>query len=134
MVREIVTIKDYHRLSQEYEHYLWHFVKKNQCESQLIIKPVLSYTCEVDVNPLSIILEATTIPYFESYVEDSFDFLYSNGIPIDRLWFRYNEFNPIIIGLNRSIFHSSTFETCYCVEGITELILKLGEGYFPNFD
>ena len=73
MVREIVTIKDYHRLSQEYEHYLWHFVKKNQCESQLIIKPVLSYTCEVDVNPLSIILEATTIPYFESYVEDSFD-------------------------------------------------------------
>ena len=46
MIREIVTVKDFHRISSENEHYLWNFVTKSQCQDAVTIKPFLLEECK----------------------------------------------------------------------------------------
>jgi hypothetical protein len=143
MIREIVTIKDYERIAKENEYFLWHFVQKKQEKNS----PTMFSFFREDVsihkkqNNLKPILDKVNIPYFESYSEESIDFLVELGLPGSSLYTppppppdskyprknipREFYYSPIILGFNKFSFKVSTFETCYCFEGVIDLIAKL---------
>jgi hypothetical protein len=144
MVREIITIKDYDRIAKENEYFLWHFVQKNQENTESVFYSIFvehnfKKDKETDVtyreNQLLTILDKINIPYFESYTEESIDFLINLGVPGDRLWMPPNDikkytprefyFPPIILTFHKSLFKKSTFDTCYCPEGLMDIISEL---------
>ena len=136
MVREIVTIKDYHRIAKENEYFLWHFVQKNQENADIAMYSIfIDEKTKIDKdkeNDLLPVLEKIDIPYFESYTEESIDFLIDLGLPATSLWrtppnnkkYVPQEFyfSPVILTFHKSLFKNSTFETCYCFEGLIDLI------------
>lgn len=133
MIRQIVNVKDYYDLGQQYEHYIWHFVRKNQCESTLVIKPFLLEKCDIQESAIESILEFTTVPYFESYIDESFDFLYENGLPIDVLWDeKIKIFNPVLVAFNKYKIVNATYYNCYSIEGFIEVISSLDIKYFSD--
>jgi hypothetical protein len=144
MVKEIITIKDYDRIAKENEYFLWHFVQKNQENTDSVFYSIfVDYNFkegrENDIshkeNQLLTILDKINIPYFESYTEESIDFLINLGVPGDRLWMPPNDikkytpkefyFPPIILTFHKSLFKKSTFDTCYCPEGLMDIISEL---------
>lgn len=133
MIREKITIQDYERISQENEYYLWHFVRKNNTGPVMIY----SYFEEEEAfkgHQLKGILDKIDIPYFESYLEDSFDFLIDLGIPANLLWIpETKEFNTIILAFNKRRKVTSTFEGyCMCMEGILDMVYLLNPQYILN--
>jgi hypothetical protein len=133
MIRERVTIEDYERISRENEYYLWHFVRKDSTG------PVMIYSYFERENylkghQLKGILDKIDIPYFESYLEDSYDFLINLGISAKHLWIpETKEFNTIIIAFNKRRKVTSTFEGyCMCMEGILDMIYQLNPQYILN--
>jgi hypothetical protein len=131
--RKIITINDFQNVARNNEYFLWHFLQKNQEESNL---GFYSYFAERknDNHILKEILDLVKIPYFESYVEDSLDFLNGFGVPYERLWSPPNTlevipscqfFSPSIIGFKKFSKISSTLESCYCVEGLLDIITDL---------
>jgi hypothetical protein len=126
MIREKITINDYERISRENEYYIWHFVRKTNMGNRAIY----SIFDTPDFNPdmpheLRTFLEICDIPYFESYVEDSVDFL-DNIIPLKHLWNKSDsQFNTCVLGFNRRRMVDSTIYHCLCVGGISEIIYEL---------
>jgi hypothetical protein len=130
MVREIVTIEDYQRIAKENEYFLWHFVQKNQQNNSLAMFSI--FTDEKKENTLLPVIDKIEIPYFESYTEESIDFLINLGLSVSNLWKtppsnqkyipQEYYYSPIILTFHKSLFKNSTFETCYCFEGLIELI------------
>jgi hypothetical protein len=151
MIREIVTIKDYERIAKENEYFLWHFVQKEQQKNSptifsYFVEDTSVYKKQNDLKP---ILDKVNIPYFESYTEESVDFLIDLGLPGSLLYtppppppetsknnrtYIPREFyhSPVILGFNRFLYKSSTFETCYCIEGVIDLISKLNIDFLIN--
>lgn len=133
MVREFITYKDFQRVGKENEFFLWHFLQKNQHKNSLTLSSILENKKEND--ELEILLDSINIPYFESYTEDSIDFLNNLGFPYKYLWKpiyskRYTipkefYFSPIIIGFRKHKNVFSTFEICYCAEGVIKIIDNL---------
>jgi hypothetical protein len=86
------------------------------------------------INPIDVLLSEINVPYFESYTKDSIDFLINLGLDA-KLLYRHVEnffisprrmsYHPVVIGFKKTspIWH--THKTCYCVEGITEVILRM---------
>jgi len=123
MVRELITIKDYEKISKDNEYFIWNFISKKE-QSHL---EIYSYFKEYGVkHELKALLDLIDIPYFESYTEDSFDFLVNLEINPDGLWTRNIGFNPVLVGFNKKRKITSTLNGhCYCKEGILDLILDL---------
>jgi hypothetical protein len=148
MIRQEVSINDFRRIAKENEYFLWHFLQKEQESTSLgiwsIFKENTSTNKNVD-NALIHILDKIDIPYFESYTQDSIDFLMDMGLDGKLLWTSNNfknwyvdkkqNFKPIIIGFKRNKIITSTFEegNCYCYEGIIELIGKLNPEFLLNY-
>ena len=147
MMRQEILIKDFHKIAKENEYFLWHFLQKDQETNSLSIWSIFKENTDVgkDVeNPLTHILDKINVPYFESYTEDSIDFLIDMGFDGKLLWNpqKYTDFytdkkyyfSPIIIGFKRNKIITSTFEkgNCYCTEGIIELIGKLNPEFLIN--
>jgi hypothetical protein len=148
MIRQEVSINDFRRIAKENEYFLWHFLQKEQESTSLgiwsIFKENTSTNKNVD-NALIHILDKIDIPYFESYTQDSIDFLMDMGLDGKLLWTSNNfknwyvdkkqNFRPIIIGFKRTKIITSTFEegNCYCYEGIIELIGKLNPEFLLNY-
>lgn len=137
MIREKISYKDFHRIAKENECFLWHFLQKNQHKHEM---ELFSITEEKKVlNPLKVLLEYVDIPYFESYTEDSIDFLNDFGFEYKHLWTRKNkgmihkfsefQFRPIMIGFKGYTKVFSTFETCYCLDGVLNILDKLDSKY-----
>ena len=132
MIREKIKIEDYERISRENEYYLWHFVRKND------IGPVAIYSYfEYDSRKghhLKGILDKIEIPYFESYLEESFDFLINLGISGEKLWIpQSKEFNTIMLAFNKRRKVTSTFEGyCMCMEGVLDMVYLLNPQYILN--
>jgi hypothetical protein len=132
MIRERVKIEDYEKISNENEFYLWHFVRKND------IGPLAIYSYfENDIrkgHALRVILDKIDIPYFESYLENSYDFLINLGISGEKLWIsETKEFNTIMLAFNKRRKITSTFEGhCMCVEGVLDMIYQLNPNYILN--
>lgn len=129
MIREKVTYKDYFRIARENEYFLWHFLQKEQNKSSLAMSTIIDERTEH--NPLPTIMDNLDIPYFESYTEDSIDFLIGLGFNMDKLYQNRKgldhkrKFGATIIGFNKFSKVSSTFDYCYCPEGTISVINDL---------
>jgi hypothetical protein len=86
-------------------------------------------------------LDEIKIPYFESYTEDSIDFLHELGIPYKTLWnpnFNFyrktndSHYHPVIVGFKKFEKVITTFDVCYCVEGVVKIIGKLNPDLVLN--
>jgi hypothetical protein len=129
MIREKVTYKDYFKIARENEYFLWHFLQKDQNEGSLVLSTIIDEKTEH--NPLPNIMDNLDIPYFESYTEDSLDFLVGLGFDMDKLYRNVKglehkrKFAAIIIGFNKFTKVSSTFQHCYCPEGVVSVLNDL---------
>ena len=141
LTRKVVTYSEYRKISQENEFYIWHFLQKNQCSRR---QELCSYfekrsgESENYFHPLKYFLDSTSLPYFESYVEDSIDFLINLGIPNEflvnvksrKLAVNNEEkYPPLFMAFNRFKMVGSSLDKCYCSEYFIELTMKLN----PNF-
>jgi hypothetical protein len=133
MIREQITVKDYERISKENEYYLWHFVRKSDTGPILIHSIFDDSLKENHLNPL---LEIFDIPYFESYIEDSLDFLDMLGIPLNLLYLnKIQNFNTFILAFKKRRLVTSTLDGyCMCSEGITDLIYNLNPKFIENLN
>lgn len=121
---EIVTVKDYQRICQENEYFFWHFVGKNHDKS-LSIKPVTNILGEIFDSPLNEIQKALNITIYESFTDESVDFLLNLGYKSDSIYQpKCGCFAPKFIGFRHGLkvagIHAEV--VCYCTEGITEVI------------
>ena len=121
---EIVTVKDYQRICQENEYFFWHFVGKNHDKS-LSIKPVTNILGEIFDSPLNEIQKALNITIYESFTDESVDFLLNLGYKSDSIYQpKCGCFAPKFIGFKNGLkvagIHAEV--VCYCTEGITEVI------------
>jgi hypothetical protein len=123
MIREQVTVEDFNRISQENEYYLWHFVKKEYVTSLEIQSYFYDKT---EKYKLKTILDMVDIPFFESYTEDSVDFLINLGFSAKKFWSGKKDFVPIMIGFNKNRKVTSTLDgNCYCTRGIIDIVYQL---------
>ena len=134
MIREKVTVQDYERISGENEYYIWHFVRKNNMGPRTIYS-VFDEPNHNRPNQLRTFLEICDIPYFESYVEDSVDFL-DNLITLSKLLSNNdNKLNTCILGFNKRRMVTSTLHGhCLCIEGITEIIYELNPDFIEQIN
>jgi len=126
MIRERVTIQDYNRISKENEYFIWNFISKE--DIQILIFSFFKENEER--HDMKEILKYIDIPYYESYIdENSIDFLINLGIDSNMLWKKdmalNSVFHPLLISFNKRAKVKSTFDFCYCKEGILDLILDL---------
>lgn len=130
MNKKIIRISDFKDVARNNEYFLWHFLQKNQEKSNLGFYSYFNER-ENDNHQLKEVIDLLQIPYFESYVEDSIDFLNGLGIPFDKLWSPIfsehiipdeQKFSPIIIGFKKFVSVSNTSQKCYCVEGLINVV------------
>ena len=132
MERRIITVKDFQSVARNNEYFLWHFMQKKQEESSLVFYSYFEKRKNGE-NKIKELMDLVNIPYFESYTEDSIDFLNGLGIPYANLWSPNNTapnsfhqtFNPIIIGFKKFNKIKTTQDLCYCVDGVLEIISEL---------
>ena len=129
MVREKITINEFDRISKEHEFYLWHFVSKNHDVGWPTIRPIFDFNEESygAPNRLIQVLEIFDVPYFETIIEDSLDFLDTLGAPLEFLSRRnINYFSSFMMTFNKRRFVNATYNGfCMCPEGITDLLYNL---------
>jgi hypothetical protein len=133
MDRKIITVKDFRDVARNNEYFLWHFLQKEQYKNSTVMYSYFENR-EYDVNYIKTVVDQLDIPYYESYVEDSIDFISELGYPYNRLWnppkpkviVNYNFlFNPILVGFKKFSKVSSTLEFCYCYEGVLDVVASL---------
>jgi hypothetical protein len=143
MIREKVKVEVFEKIAKENEYFLWHFLGKDQSGPDSILGLWSYFDIKLkdkdDQYPHAVrvlIDEFPKVPYFESYTEDSMDFLINLGLnvgelfrippdqsikPLPRSFF----YNPVVLGFHRRRLVYHTHKTCYCVEGMLEVIEKL---------
>ena len=134
MIREKVTIQDYERISRENEYYIWHFVRKTNMGPRTIYS-IFDEQPIPRQNHLKTFLEMCEIPYFESYIEDSVDFI-ENIIPLSWIWnVNDKQFNTCVLGFNKRRMITSTMHGhCLCIEGISEIIYELNPKFIEQIN
>jgi hypothetical protein len=146
MIRQKISVKDFNKIAKENEYFLWHFLQKEQESSALTMWSIFKEKNEYHKqdNVLLSILDKINIPYFESYAQDSIDFLMDMGLDGKLLWNPIKlenfyippqqYFQPIIIGFKKNKIMASTLEKefCYCTTGIVDLIGKLNIEFLLN--
>jgi hypothetical protein len=152
----VVKVEDFKRIAQENEYFLWHFLMEDQNESpyamwsifdnkyiNLFDKKYINSIDDIIPNPLNMLLSEINVPYFESYTKDSMDFLINLGID-SKILFQHPKnlvyhprkmsYHPIIIGFKRTSEIWNTHKSCYCVEGITETLLRMNPELLSNIE
>jgi len=152
MIREKVVVEDFKKIAKENEYFLWHFLMEDQYDTinsiwSIFDEKINPYTKEPEVHQLKTLLSMTDVPYYESYVKDSVDFLINLGLrasdvymirnpwpnlPPHRRWY----YVPVIVGFkrNRMVYNTNEVGVCYCVEGAVETILKLNPELLSNIE
>jgi len=134
MIREIVTIDDFQRISSENEYFIWNFIREDILTNNIEIKSYFYVKSNYE-NPLKNILNKVQIPYFESFAnEETFNFLKNIGFSSNHLFVENQGFRPVLVGFNKDKKVSSTLDLCYCVEGIIETIYKLNPKFILESD
>lgn len=145
MIREKVEVKDFKKIAKEHKHFIWHFLQKEQSKTPLFF---FSYFDEKndfgEKNPIKLFVDNLRIPYFESYCEDSVDFLIDAGIDgkiifnprFDPYYFLYRRqfYTPMILGFNHFTKISSTTNYCYCSDGLASVIGDLNPEYLLDLN
>ena len=150
MIRERVTVNDFERIAKENEYFLWHYLMEEQHNSingiwSFFDEKINPYTNEPEHHMLRTLLSMTDVPYYESYVKDSMDFLINLGLNAKDLYILRNPwpnlapdkkfyYVPAVIGFKRKRMVYNTQRVCYCVEGITEIILRLNPELITNIE
>jgi hypothetical protein len=140
MIREKIKHTDFLKIAKENEYFLWHFLQKNQ---NLYGNAIYSWfdKGEKNENQLKDILENCNVPYFESYTEDSIDFLAGLGFDYKLLYTTGGDyinvpndvrFRPIMIGFKKFGIVKSTFEICYCSEGVIDILSKMNPKFIEE--
>ena len=117
-------------ITKSNKYFLWNFLQKEQ-ENNIISIWSIFKNKKNHTNGLKVLLNDLNISYYESYVDESIDFLINVGVE-NRIWAppTHNEvnpnylFNPVLLLFKGYSLKSTTFQSCYCVEGIVELIGK----------
>jgi hypothetical protein len=139
MIRERVKFQDFERIAKENEYFLWHFLIEEQHDSLLALWSIFEkrephHLGYQTFNQLDVLLSEVNVPYFESYVKDSMDFLINLGLSAKSLYRHSNKgyraprswsYQPVVIAFKRTRMINNTLKTCYCVEGITKIILEM---------
>jgi len=134
----IITHNDFMEIARTNDYFLWHFLQKNQNDGNLLIRSVFDGDNLGSTNQLNLLLKEINIPYFESYTEDSIDFLHELGIPYNKLWnpnFNFDnnsDYHPVIIGFKKFQKIETTFDVCYCIEGVAKIIGKINPELILN--
>jgi hypothetical protein len=145
MVREKVTVKDFPSIAKEYQHYVWHFVQKEQNKTRLTY---FSYFDKKNKsgfeNPLIPFIDKLDLPYFESYAEESIDFLMDTNIHGNMLFkptfdpiefvYRRQFYTPIFASFYHYNRVSCTLNYCYCPEGFVQVIGDLDFKYVLDLE
>jgi len=135
-----VSHKDFYKIAKENDIFLWHFLQKNQNDGDLTLRSIEEGNEGKKIH-LNFLLKEINIPYFESYTEDSIDFLHELGISYNNLWnpkFNFTlktydtNFYPLVIGFKKFQKVNTTLETCYCVDGVIKIIGSLNPDLILN--
>jgi len=123
MIREKVNVSDFNRIAKENEFFIWnftHFTERLQIQS--FFQPENPFL----PNALVGILNLIPVPYFESVIEDSYDFLINLDNAFAKNIYKNKTFQPVMVSFNRRRMVNHTYGPyCYCSEGIIELIGEL---------
>ena len=131
MERKFITYNDFKEIGKNNEYFLWHFLQKGQENNNFPVHSIFKQKEGYD-NHLNEILDGLKMPYYESYVEDNIDFLVTSGLNY-KIWEAppkdiYPDpsylFKPVIILFKGYSLKSSTYQYCYCIEGILDMIGK----------
>ena len=134
MIRQEIKVEDFKRISKENEYFLWNFVNYEN-DGQITIRPIFRNDTFKNPNDLKSILENIDIPYFESDIKESVDFLINlDNQFIDSVYHSHNkQWLPVLLGFNRSRLVNTTFKPkCYCSSGIIEIIGELNIEFLLN--
>lgn len=135
-IRERVKFSDYRKIAQENDYFIWHFLQKDQSKSTL---GLISYFDELDgegkFHHMKYFLDNVDIPYFESYTEESIDFLMDLGLNPNFLYVadepnrhpqeRKRKFSPVLTVFNKFKISGTSFDKCYCTEYLIEMVYNL---------
>ena len=141
MERKVITYKDFKEVAKKNEYFLWHFLQKDQEQNNLGFHSIFKKNGKFE-NQLHEILDWLKIPYYESYTEESIDFLLSSGIN-KGIWDAPSQniivnpkylFRPVILLFKGYSLKSSTFQTCYCPEGVIDMIGKENPELLRDFN
>ena len=133
MDRKIITIKDFKDVARNNEYFLWHFLQKEQYKGDLSMYSYFDNR-EGEINYIKNIVDQLNIPYYESYTEDSIDFIHELGYQYNILWNPPKPqvivspnflFNTTLVGFKKFSKVSSTFDWCYCYEGVLDVVASL---------
>jgi hypothetical protein len=136
MDRKIITIKDFRDVARNNEYFLWHFLQKEQYKGTL---GMYSYfdkrEGEGEINYIKNIVDQLNIPYYESYTEDSIDFIHELGYSYKMLWQPVSSdisiidskffYGSTLVGFKKFSKVSSTLDSCYCYEGVLDVVASL---------
>ena len=131
MERKTITYNDFKEIGKKNEYFLWHFLQRKQEDNSFQFYSIFEES-ESKKNDINEVLPFLNISYYESYVDENIDFLITSGIN-NKVWeppvrdINVNQnylFKPVILLFKGFSLKSSTFQTCYCPEGLVELLGK----------
>lgn len=143
--REKVTVKDFYQISKQNEFFVWHFLRENQCSERLELCSYFEEKKDAS-HTTKFLLDRIPVPYFESYTEESIDFLLDMGVPerffrrkIEEHEFNGNKlsrFSPLFFTFNFRKMVGCSMYGCYCSEYLLEQIMNLNPNFIlnANFD
>lgn len=134
MIREKVKVSDFDKLVIHNEYFLWNFLPEDMGCVGMYSMFQKTHPCSgSDFNPLNEVLDLFDVPYFESKLEDSIDFVLNSGILFQDRLFYQGTLNPVMIGFKRRRKVTSTLDgICYCPEGVIEIIYNLNPNLIMN--
>ena len=135
-IREKIKFSDYRRIAQENEYFIWHFLQKDQGKSTLgLISYFDDLSDQSKFHHMKYFLDNVDIPYFESYTEESIDFLLDFNLNPTLLYVadkpsrapqaRKRKFSPLLMVFNKYKLFGTSLDKCYCVEYLIEMVYNL---------
>jgi hypothetical protein len=135
MIRELITVQDFDRISRENEYFIWHFLMSYDYV-QPTMRSIFDEYEEHYRSPNRMIqfLEIFDVPYFESYANESIDFLDKLGAPLDKLRVLSKaDLKPCVLTFNHRRLVNATYNGyCLCPEGLTDLLYDLNPEFIYN--
>jgi hypothetical protein len=131
MERKIITYNNFQEIAKNNEYFLWNFLQKGQEKNVISIWSIFEEKYK-HTNGLKILLNDLNISYYESYVSESVDFLLNIGVQ-NKLWAPKTAennvnpeyfYSPIMLLFKGYSLKSTTLQTCYCIEGVIDLLGK----------
>jgi hypothetical protein len=135
MIREKVTVQDFERISRENEYFIWHFLMSYDY-SQPTMRSIFDEYEGNNYSPNRMVqfLEIFDVPYFESYANESIDFLDKLAAPLEKLRIpSESDLKPCVLTFNHRRLVNATYNGyCLCPEGLTDLLYDLNPDFIYN--